>query len=355
MIDFRYHIVSIVAVFLALALGLVLGTTTIDPLLVNDLKDRVTQLVNDKSGLQADVESLRDQTTDADKFVRAATGPLVRDQLTGRSVVVLSLAGVPAGMRDDMLSVLDKAGARVSALVTLTDRYADPTELAVFDRTVAAATPPDVVLSGTSSSQRASELLATVLTVSAVPVLPTGSASSGPTPSASRSARATNSAAASGSASPSASPSAILTPSAAPPSTTVSVLEMYRDAGLLTIDADTPTPADLVLILTPDGPPGGQLPVTVDINRYLDLVGALVGVRHATVVAAGPTSSVVGGVITHVRGSGIANLVSTVDGAETPYGLIATVRALRAQLFGTVGKYGGATDDLPMPEAVDGQ
>ena len=41
MIDFRYHVVSIVAVFLALALGLFLGSTTLQGRVFDDLKGRV--------------------------------------------------------------------------------------------------------------------------------------------------------------------------------------------------------------------------------------------------------------------------------------------------------------------------
>ena len=60
MIDFRYHIVSIVAIFLALAVGLVLGTTQLDPILTKNLKDSVHQLTADK-------QSLRDQLSPADQ------------------------------------------------------------------------------------------------------------------------------------------------------------------------------------------------------------------------------------------------------------------------------------------------
>ena len=40
MIDFRYHVVSIVAVLLALALGLFLGSTTLQGRVFDDLKGR---------------------------------------------------------------------------------------------------------------------------------------------------------------------------------------------------------------------------------------------------------------------------------------------------------------------------
>ena len=352
MIDFRYHIVSIVAVFLALALGLVLGTTTIDPLIVGDLKGQVTKLVNDKRGLQTDVESLRVQAANGTAFARAATVPLVKDQLAGRSLVIVSLPGVPSGMRDDILGLLDKAGAHVTARVTLSDRYADPTQAALLEATVTTATPAGVVLSGTTPSQRAGELLATVLTA------PTGLPSSPPSTPATVSATPATASHPARSPSASAFPTPLRTPSPVatfpdPAGTTSRVLDAYRVAGLLSVDAASPTPADLVLVLAPDGPTDGKLPATVDVDRYLDVVNALAGVRRASVVMAGPTSAVVGGLVSHLRGSGAANLVSSVDGGETPYGQVATIRALRARLFGTVGRFGVAAGDAPLPQNAE--
>ena len=360
MIDFRYHIVSIVAVFLALALGLVLGTTFIDPLVVGDLKSQVTKLVNDKRGLQSDVESLRAQAADGTAFARAATLPLVKDQLAGRTVVLVSLPGVTTGLRDDLLALLDKSGARVSTRVTLTDRYGDPTQDALLASTVSAATPTGVVLSGTTASQRAAELLAAVLTESTevpsgppsvtVSATPTGVKTRTP---GSRTPTATAPPTASPTVSPTASPTPTATPPVAGPITTV--LDAYRAAGLLTIDVEQPMPANLVLVLTPEGPTDGRLPATVDLSRYVDVVGALAGGRHADVVMAGPSSSLRGGALSSLRGSGVANIVSSVDSADSAYGLVATIRALRARLFGTVGRYGNAPGDVALPESATAQ
>ena len=41
MINFRFHIVSLIAVFLALALGVVMGSTVIDRAIVDGLHDRI--------------------------------------------------------------------------------------------------------------------------------------------------------------------------------------------------------------------------------------------------------------------------------------------------------------------------
>jgi len=336
----------------------------VDPLVEGDLRDRVTQLVNDKRALQSDVETLRAQAADGTSFAQAATLPLVADQLTGRGVVVISLPGTPGNVRDNLLDLLGKAGAHVTARISLTDAYGDPAKATVLESTVAASTPSDVVLSGTTASQRSGELLAAVLSrptplpaapvsPSAAPVASSASPGSGsPTPTAGATRSRTTAASASASASATATlPAATTTP---PDGQTATVLAAYASAGLLTVDADTPVASDLVLILTADGPAEGQAPAIAAYDGYVDLIGALVGARHASVVVAGPTNSIARGVVDYVRRSGVDPRVSTVDAAETPAGAVATIRALRAQLFGTSGRYGAAAGDAALPP-VDGQ
>ena len=58
MVNFRYHLVSIIAVFLALALGIVLGTYTINPVVVHNLRTQVKALRSDKGDLRSRVLQL---------------------------------------------------------------------------------------------------------------------------------------------------------------------------------------------------------------------------------------------------------------------------------------------------------
>ncbi|MEC8829048.1 MAG: copper transporter, partial [Actinomycetota bacterium] len=48
MINLRYHIISIVAVFLALGIGLALGSTFVDSVLVNELEDQVNEFETER-------------------------------------------------------------------------------------------------------------------------------------------------------------------------------------------------------------------------------------------------------------------------------------------------------------------
>ena len=72
MIDFRYHLVSLVAVFLALALGVLLGTTQLNGAVLDDLRGQVRGLAEDKRDLQADLRALQGQTRNDDVGHRGA-------------------------------------------------------------------------------------------------------------------------------------------------------------------------------------------------------------------------------------------------------------------------------------------
>ena len=59
MISFRYHLVSIVAVFLALALGVVVGTTVVKPGLVDQIRHQTDVQIAKNRALQDQVNQLQ--------------------------------------------------------------------------------------------------------------------------------------------------------------------------------------------------------------------------------------------------------------------------------------------------------
>ena len=77
MISFRYHLVSLVAVFLALALGIVVGTTALNGPITTDLRKQVNTLRSDRTTLANQVKALQAQVDDSEQFAAtygAATG-----------------------------------------------------------------------------------------------------------------------------------------------------------------------------------------------------------------------------------------------------------------------------------------
>ena len=61
MINLRYHIVSIVAVFLALGIGVALGSSFVDGFVVETLRRNVDSLEADRDNLRSDVDLLQNE------------------------------------------------------------------------------------------------------------------------------------------------------------------------------------------------------------------------------------------------------------------------------------------------------
>ncbi len=74
MIDFRYHLVSIVAIFLALAIGIVFGSTALRGTLLRALQLEATRLHNEISAKNSANASLSQQAG-RQRGVRLRPGP----------------------------------------------------------------------------------------------------------------------------------------------------------------------------------------------------------------------------------------------------------------------------------------
>lgn len=125
MISLRYHVVSVAAIFLALAVGVVLGASGVSDRLLGavttkaaDLSGQVQQLTTQRDALAAD------QRADAD-FARRIGPAAVRGVLTGDAVAVVT-AGADGPARDGVLTLLKASGATVTGTVALTPAATDP-------------------------------------------------------------------------------------------------------------------------------------------------------------------------------------------------------------------------------------
>ncbi|MBV8931633.1 MAG: copper transporter [Kutzneria sp.] len=126
MISMRNHIISIAAVFLALAVGVVLGSSAISNRLLSGLATDKATLGSQVSDLQTQRNTLQDRLTDADRFA-LGIGPLaVRGALDGRSVVIVTTADVKPADRDAVAGLIRSAGGTVTGQLALTDAFTDP-------------------------------------------------------------------------------------------------------------------------------------------------------------------------------------------------------------------------------------
>ena len=128
MINFRYHIVSLIAVFLALAIGVIMGSAVIDRAIVNRLEDQQRSLENRLRGIESENDDLRGEnrllSTTADRLAEQGSQRLLADTLTGVPVLVVAERGAETSGFNDLLSLLGTSGADRRGTIWLDDRFA---------------------------------------------------------------------------------------------------------------------------------------------------------------------------------------------------------------------------------------
>lgn len=119
MVDFRYHALSLVAVFLALGIGIVLGVTVGDSL-VSDA-DR-----NLRDSLRGDVEEAREQARDQealgerrDDVIEETAPEVAGGRLRGRRIALIALGELPGGVSDAVEESVELGGGRLARTAVL--------------------------------------------------------------------------------------------------------------------------------------------------------------------------------------------------------------------------------------------
>lgn len=125
MINLRYHIVSIVAVFLALGIGIAMGTSFIDGVIVQQLENRVADLETDRNQAAEEVTRLTDALTESEAtdaaFERAASGALFTRRLDDAPVMIIAAAGVEDSAVELARRALASSGADYGGVVTISE------------------------------------------------------------------------------------------------------------------------------------------------------------------------------------------------------------------------------------------
>ncbi|MEO6790493.1 MAG: copper transporter [Ornithinibacter sp.] len=313
MIDFRYHIVSIVSIFLALAVGIVLGAGPLQGELGTTLAKEVSGLRADKTALNQQVDDARKATDARDGYI-AETNPLVlTDALSERTVALVILPGADAKITQTTEATLRSSGAAVVSRTSVSEDWVstDKSKAAARDEAVTAvamSTGVDVTSTGAVSPRDV--LLAALLT------RPAGGVAD----------QLGGTSAASG-------------------------MKALSDAGLVDIDTQGFERADLVVVTggrVTNGTDGGQ-----EVGkRWVDVVVALDAHSSGVVVsgdlAVGATGD--GTLVGSVRNDATAvDVASTVDDSGSPMGQASIVNGLVQQNEGGVGHFGlAAGADAPF-------
>jgi Copper transport outer membrane protein, MctB len=324
-IDFRYHLVSIVAVFLALAVGIVLGSTELRGVAISALDRTSSSLSNKLDAANNENNALQQQVQGDHEFASAAEPVLLKGLLNGKKVVIVTTPGASASVVNGIKTGLSDAGATVSGQVALSSKFADTSasNLSLLDQLTERVTPASLTLVNGSPQQQAAQVLASALISKGTG---SGTGSKGNSGSGSGSNSGSNSGGGSGS------------------QNAQTILSSYSAGQFITVSGQPATGATLAVIVTPNSiPQGGN---SDPANQAVVALAQEFGTSsEGTVVAGVSATSSQGSAISAVRASGAANDASTVDNADTVVGQIVAVQALEQQMNGKKpGSFGTQSD-----------
>jgi hypothetical protein len=322
-IDFRYHLVSIVAVFLALAIGIVLGSTELQGNTIDVLRTSQNSLKNQLDQSNAERGLAQQQVATNQTFLATAEARLVAGELPGDRVVLVTEPGAPSSVISGITHAATLAGATVTGQVSIQPKFNDlsgatQSSLSQLNSTLAStdgttlATPSN---EQTIYQQQAAQLIGTAILATSTAGETTGLSTADAT----------------------------------------TLLGAYAQAGYITITPAVTDRATLAVIVTPDtAPADGQNDPATQV--LLAMAQEFAGESAATVVAGSTAgSSPAGSAISVLRASSVASLVSTVDNADSIMGQVSTIWALADQLGGgKPNSYGisGASAVSPVPSTV---
>ena len=312
MISFRYHIVSIVSVFLALAIGVALGGGPLKGTVDNTL---VTQVQADKKvkvALRAEITALKDGNTFTDSFAETVAPKLIGGTLRGRVVDILVL---PRAQATDVAALSDfvgQAGGTIGGTLRLGTGMVDAGNKQLVDQlgSQLEAGASDVSVPQTANPyQRMGALIARVV----------GTKAAG---------------------------------GADVDSEARTILAGLATANLASADGTLKRRGSVLLVV------GGAGAQTADARTGENAIVTTLATALTTgvdgVVVVGPVAAARGGVLSAVRNDvGASRVVSTVDSIGRTPGQVVAVMALGRAARGSVGQYGAVgADNGAMPGAA---
>jgi len=109
----RYHAASLIAIFLALAIGILIGAEFGGDALTNTRKDLEHSLVGNLQDARSRADDLGAELGRADEFGERVYPVLTRDRLTGRRFAIVALGGLPSDITGDVEDALGPTGAKL--------------------------------------------------------------------------------------------------------------------------------------------------------------------------------------------------------------------------------------------------
>jgi hypothetical protein len=319
-IDFRYHLVSIVAVFLALAIGIVLGSTELQGHTIDALNAASNSLRSQLNAAEAERDGYQAQANASEQFLQTSEPRLLGGLLTGDKVVIVTEPGAQSSVVQGVAKAAGTAGATVTGQVALQPKFYDvsgATQSSLNSINGSIAGPDGVVLGAPANPQTAYQQQAAQLIAYAI--LEKSDSQ----------------------------PDGLTTAS------TQTLLSSYAQAGYLTVTGTLTDRATLAVVVTPQSAPsdGANDPA----NQVLLAIAQEFATASAATVVAGNTigSAQAGSAMSVLRSSSVSGSVSSVDNADTTLGQITTIEAIASQLAGgKPSSYGISGASAVSPSSV---
>ena len=320
MIDFRYHLVSIVAVFLALAIGIVIGASALKPDVLKVLDNASSHEQRQISTQQAKISNLQNQLASNEAFAQAAAPRLLNGLLAGQQVALVTAPGADATTVDGVTAALKLAGAKISTQAQLQPSFFDTsagTENSLKGLAQQAA-PPGLLLQTTptganpqiAGQQEAAQVLAAALVTKDGADLAADQVKT--------------------------------------------ILDGFTQQGFLQLSpaagATPPPQATLAVVIIPGSPPSADADpanlALISVAEQLSLSSS----SHGVVVASSLNGSGPGSAIDELISGSTGVHLSTVDNADKEIGQIIVAQALHSLLAGDKPvAYGVGTGVVPSP------
>ena len=120
MFDYRYHALSLAAVLLALAVGVLIGVAIGDSNLVSSAKNGIVANLNSEvSGTRRQAEQLQDKLADEEAFANGLYPLAVHDLLSGRSVGLVFLGASSDRVDGLVRSAVTQAGGDLTVVAAV--------------------------------------------------------------------------------------------------------------------------------------------------------------------------------------------------------------------------------------------
>src|SRR5437764_2633102 len=116
MLDFRYHALSLVAVFLALAIGIVLGVTIGDSLLSDAERSLRSNLRSSVVDARSDATKAKSQLAARDRLLDQIYPGMVRDRLRSERIALVSWGPLPGNVESSVRDAVHTAGGRIDSV-----------------------------------------------------------------------------------------------------------------------------------------------------------------------------------------------------------------------------------------------